>query len=223
MRKRYVNLAIVATMMVSLVACGSDNNTANNESGSNVAVTQESSSVQKPTEAPTEKQCKVKTVTFTTKHAANYNIYGSMTASDKDGAVIWTKDTKEYQDSQFPLVGEIGISGDKYYYVENNSVIALDLDTGNQLWANTEFGSAYYKSQITPDGNIYVNGSFGFPIFGVTPDGKTICRIQKLENSNIHVLGKMEYLGDGKFKVTGYDSTASSDKIETTIDINQYK
>ena len=99
-----------------------------------------------------------------------------ITAFHADGKELWTYSTGEYDLAQLPLVAEIGKYRNRYYFLEDCAVIALDLTTGKMIWRNEDF----YGSNIGiewfcfgDDGTLYLCGYFGPDFCAIDWDGNT--------------------------------------------------
>lgn len=118
-------------------------------------------------------------VTFEKKRDNPY-VSAVITAYDKNGGVMWTKQTGKY-DLMLDNVSEMGLHGEMYYYVEDKAVIALDARTGEKLWENKDFGGA--DALCAMGGNaMYLCGYFGPDFYAISYDGKTLTKIDHFSN-----------------------------------------
>lgn len=99
---------------------------------------------------------------------------GRIRAFDSANELMWSRDTGSYTAAQLPMVNDLGSNGDHYYYVEDGTIICLDLYTGEMLWTNSDFGGSAISCLYDDAGILYVSGYFGPDIYAVTPDGKTV-------------------------------------------------
>ena len=106
--------------------------------------------------------------------------FATITAYDADCNVVWELATLEYEISQIDRIAWVGELHDRVYYVEDGAVIALDRETGRQVWKNEEFGGSPSPMEgsclIAPDGTLYLTGYFGPDLMVVAPNGATVYR-----------------------------------------------
>jgi len=131
-------------------------------------------------------------VTFEKKRENPY-VSAVITAYDKNGGVMWTKQTGKY-DLMLDNVSEMGLHGDMYYYVEDRAVIALDARTGEKLWENKDFGGADALCAMG-DNAMYLCGYFGPDFYAISYDGKTLTKIDQF-NTDYQWPFKMEISGN---------------------------
>lgn len=123
-------------------------------------------------------------ITFETTYADSSE-YAVITALDEDGDIVWQNETEYYEIAQLARVSDIGLWEDRYYYVEDGSVVALDRETGDRLWVNADFGgSPADKSgcMICPDGTIYITGYLGPDFMAIDKDGQQLAYISIVHN-----------------------------------------
>lgn len=99
---------------------------------------------------------------------------GSIKAYSSEGNLLWSQETGSYSVTQLPRVAEIGRNEELYYYCEDGAIIALDIYTGEMLWANPEFTGSPTSCVFDDDGILYICGYFGPDIYAVTPKGETV-------------------------------------------------
>lgn len=117
-----------------------------------------------------------------------------ITGIDSRGDTIWTYQTK-YMAADLDCVSEIGVRDDCYYFVEDGSVIAMNLSDGTVKWKNDSFVGSGTAFAFGDDGSLYICGYYGPDFFAVDKDGNTINRIENFD-SNYFWSYKMEYLVD---------------------------
>lgn len=136
------------------------------------------------------------TVTFEEKYTSSYYQYGKFTARDAWGNVMWTRTSQySYPATQLSAVSEIGQRGTSYYYAEGGTIYALDTQTGNIRWSNTDFVNYGAKGLIASNGRIFVSGIFGPALVVLSPNGETLKRIEDF-NGYCRVTGTMGFRGD---------------------------
>lgn len=117
--------------------------------------------------------------------------YAVLTATGKDGAEIWKYTTERLDLTELSRIDDIGRFEDRYYYVENGALIALDVVTGEMLWKNVEFGGCAIASVVTEEGTVYACGYYGPDFFAADKNGKTLKVIDSL-NQDYYWAYKLE-------------------------------
>ncbi|MCD7885088.1 MAG: PQQ-like beta-propeller repeat protein [Lachnospiraceae bacterium] len=102
-------------------------------------------------------------------------VFADIYAYDAEGEYLWEYETGAYEPTELSRVYEIGQRNDCYYYVEGGTVVALEAETGEILWENSEFGGSG-KSAFS-DAGICLTGFYGPDFFAVSYDGTTLCEI----------------------------------------------
>ena len=96
---------------------------------------------------------------------------------DKDGNAVWSITTGEYPVTQLEGVQEIGIRGNRYYYVEDAGIIVLNLSDGTECWRNSDFSGGSISFDFGPDDTLYICGAFSPDFFAVDRNGNTLKKI----------------------------------------------
>lgn len=136
------------------------------------------------TAAPTEPESVVDRIIFE-HHYSDPMEYATLTACDRNGNTVWTYLSDLYPVGQLDFISDIGGNADRYYIVENGSILAFDMNTGTLLWKNDDFcGSPAGTDCAAFDeaGNLYICGFFGPDLFAVDSNGNTICSKDYLHN-----------------------------------------
>ena len=138
------------------------------------------------TEAPSETTLpEVPAITVTFEHVcAEGTEYARITGTDDRGSQVWSLETTHYQLSQLDRVSDVGSWQGRYYYVEDGTVVALNIADGSVLWTNADFGgcpAGKAATLIEENGTVYLCGFFGPDFFGVNAQGKTIQRMDTLD------------------------------------------
>ncbi|MCC8138627.1 MAG: PQQ-like beta-propeller repeat protein [Clostridiales bacterium] len=102
-------------------------------------------------------------------------VFADIYAYDADGEYLWDYETDAYEPTELSRVYEIGQRNGCYYYVEGGTVVALDAETGEFLWENSEFGGS--GQSAFSDAGICLTGFYGPDFFAVSYDGTTLCEI----------------------------------------------
>lgn len=106
--------------------------------------------------------------------------FAVITAKDHFGTTIWERTTNSYYATEALQIDEIGRSGDAYFYSEGGTIVALDLQSGNVLWTNSDFKGIGVKAVIDED-TIYACGYNGPVFYAVSTSGKTLARIAEFD------------------------------------------
>lgn len=172
------------------------------------ATTSAEETAQRETEAPTkateqeatkapDKEVDVSayTVSFDRTYDGGNEI-GLFTAYNGSGEVAWSF-TTSYPAAQLSNVENIGIRGNRYYFVERGTVKSLNLADGSLIWENSEFGGSCTDNAFAfgDDGTIYLAGYFGPDFFAVDKNGNSIKKIATL-NEDYMWPYDVKYLGD---------------------------
>ena len=113
-------------------------------------------------------------VTFD-RYIENGSEYAAIQGFDTAGNQLWVVTTALLPLSQLDRVTDIGRYEDRYYYIEDGAVMALNVVDGSLLWKNPDFRGAPLKDCvfIGQTGRIYLSGYFGPDIAVIEPDGST--------------------------------------------------
>lgn len=124
--------------------------------------------------------------------------YCILTCTDIQGNIAWTRESGHYQAAQLYRLSYVGTFEDRCYYVEDGSLVALNLLTGEELWRNTEFyGSPASADAVYIDeyGFICLTGYFGPDLMVVDPNGNTVKYFNTLQDGYYWAY-KLERSGD---------------------------
>lgn len=111
--------------------------------------------------------------------------YATLTGFDPDGNVVWSWDTDRCEVAQLERVSDIGQWQDRYYYVDDGTVVAVDAASGKILWRNGDFDGSpagLDATLIDKDGTVYLCGFFGPDFFAVDASGNTLKKIDSLDD-----------------------------------------
>lgn len=129
-----------------------------------------------------------------------------ITGLNMDGGPVWTYETKEDYIGQVDNLEEIGYFDGKYIFLAFGDVIALDLQTGKELWVNHDFKGAGMSWTTDYEGEkLYMCGYFGPDLFVMDLNGKTLNRITGKDDDTYWAY-KIEYINAHQVDVT-YEST----------------
>ena len=107
-------------------------------------------------------------------YAENGSEYAAIQGFDRDGNQLWVVTTALLPMAQMERVTDIGRYEDRYYYIEDGAVVALDVYTGSILWKNADFGGCPTEDCIVigDSGRLYLSGFFGPDLAVIEPDGQ---------------------------------------------------
>ena len=108
-------------------------------------------------------------------YTENGSEYAAIQGFDTAGNQLWVVTTALLPMAQLARVTDIGRYEDRYYYIEDGTVMALNVADGTVLWKNTDFCGAPLEDCvfIGETGRIYLSGYFGPDIAVIEPDGST--------------------------------------------------
>jgi len=106
-----------------------------------------------------------------------------ITATDANGKEIWKYETGKYEVAQLDRVEEIGISRNKFYFNEDGTITAMNLEDGSVAWKNDEFKSGGCRGTFGKEGNLYVCGYFGPDLMVIDEEGNTVLHKGNLDES----------------------------------------
>lgn len=147
-----------------------------------------------PMPEPTSALAPVDDIEFVSEYTNESMIYAIITAYSSTGEVVWSYKTPEYEATQLDRVSEIGCKDDRYYFVQDSSIVAMDVQTGNIIWQNGDFVGAGTASAFGKDA-IYLCGELGPDFYAISYDGKTLSRIERL-NEKYYWASEIELVGE---------------------------
>ena len=124
---------------------------------------------------------KVDSVSLTVKYNTNNTTYAIVEGKSNSGDVVWNYKTSEYPAAQLECASEIGQKDGIYYFVDGGTIVAANVQSGNIIWRNSDFGGASVKSTFAADG-IYMCGGLHPDLFVVDYNGNTILKIKTISS-----------------------------------------
>lgn len=106
--------------------------------------------------------------------------YAKITAYSENNDTVWVYETPQYEPTELPRVSEIGEKDDKYYFIQDRTVMALDIQTGTIVWENNDFGGSRTGVALGENA-IYLCGQYGPDFYAISYDGNTLARIEQLD------------------------------------------
>lgn len=121
--------------------------------------------------------------------------YAILTGVDDSGNVIWTYQTDKYMGADLDRVNEIAIRDGRYYFVEDGTIIALNISDGTVIWKNDSFSGGSPSFTFGDDGTLYICGYYGPDFLAVDKDGNTLKRIDSFDSDYFWPY-QIDYLGN---------------------------
>ena len=145
--------------------------------------------------------------------------YAIITALNENEEVVWKYETKKCMLADGDTVKDIGIFNEKYYFLEEGNIIALNLLDGSKIWENSEFGGDGVAFDFGKDGELYICGFHGPEFFAVDADGNTLANIVSFIPEYWWPC-KIEYLG--KNVRVSMDGSDFGKAVDIEVDIEDY-
>lgn len=106
--------------------------------------------------------------------------YAIITAYSNVGDIVWSYETPKCIMTEMTAVVELGQNGNYYYFVEDTSVVCIDVQSGIILWKNADYagrasGFAFGESEI------YLCGQYGPDFYAISYTGETLVRIDQFD------------------------------------------
>lgn len=120
--------------------------------------------------------------------------YAVITGYDAAENTVWSFETPRFGVTEMISVVELGQRGDRYYYVENTTVVCLDVQTGTRLWENSDYAGRATGFAFG-DSALYLCGQYGPDFFAVSYTGETLARIEQFD-PNYYWASEIELRGD---------------------------
>lgn len=120
--------------------------------------------------------------------------YAVITGYDAAENTVWSFETPRFGVTEMISVVELGQRGDRYYYVENTTVVCLDVQTGTRLWENSDYAGRATGFAFG-DSALYLCGQYGPDFFAVSYTGETLARIEQFD-PNYYWASEIELRGE---------------------------
>lgn len=120
--------------------------------------------------------------------------YAVITGYDAAENTVWSFETPRFVMTEMISVVELGQRGDRYYYVENTTVVCLDVQTGTRLWENSDYAGRATGFAFG-DSALYLCGQYGPDFFAVSYTGETLARIEQFD-PNYYWASEIELRGE---------------------------
>lgn len=207
-RKRWMILAVCMLVLLSLAACGKADggddsgaaalkstlqqvrdklDEAKRDKAESDSTADDSVSAQEKTPEPTPEpsaatepeQAAVEKIELT-RVPSGGDEYAVITGYDAAENTVWSFETPRFGVTEMISVVELGQRGDRYYYVENTTVVCLDVQTGTRLWENSDYAGRATGFAFG-DSALYLCGQYGPDFFAVSYTGETLARIEQFD------------------------------------------
>lgn len=186
MKRMMILLLALVMLLAGCAASTSDYDIPDDREDETIQATPEEPTAEptEATEAPTAPAWEGYEVTYEYLISKEGQEFCVLTGIDPAGNTAWTYISESYDMAQLERLSDIGRFQDRYYFVEDGSVVALEVCTGDVLWINDDFGGGYSmekSAMIDDDGCVYLCGFFGPDFFAVDAAGNTLQKIECLD------------------------------------------
>ena len=217
-RKRWMILAVCMLVLLSLAACGkadggddsgaaalkstlqqvrdkldeAKRDKAESDSTADDSVP-EPEKTPEPAAAAEPEQSAVERIELT-RVPSGVDEYAVITGYDAAENTVWSFETPRFGVTEMTSVVDLGQRDDRYYYVENTTVVCLDVQTGTRLWENSDYAGRATGFAFG-DSALYLCGQYGPDFFAVSYTGETLARIEQFD-PNYYWASEIELRGD---------------------------
>ena len=142
-------------------------------------------------------------------------------AVNENGKFVWKYETQKYDCCMLDRISEVGIRNEKYYLVEDGTIITFDLRNGNVIWKNSDFGGECSSYVFDDNDNLYMCGYDAPDFYAVDKSGNTLTKIDCFSDA-FGGAYEINYLGDNvsvKLEI-GYDS---GEPVIYYVDTNSFE
>lgn len=120
--------------------------------------------------------------------------YATITSYSDTGDIVWSYETPKYVATELTAVVEIGQKGNCYYFVEDTSVVCMDVQSGTILWKNDDYAGRATAFAFGENA-IYLCGQYGPDFYAIGYDGTSLAKIEQFD-TQYYWAGKIELLID---------------------------
>lgn len=121
------------------------------------------------------------TVTFKLEYQdGGQSLYGVIRALDSSGAVLWKRSTDSYMCAGYAQVTDLGIHGNRYYYEEGGTIVAIRIADGAILWKSVQALGAP-RCCFGAGDMIYLCGYYGPDFVALDRTGEALQYINSLD------------------------------------------
>ena len=243
-RKRWMILAVCMLVLLSLAACGKadggdDSGAAalesalrqgrdkldeakhdEAESGSTADDSEpEPEKTPEPAAAAEPEQSAVERIELT-RVPSGGDEYAVITGYDAAENTVWSFETPRFVMTEMTSVVELGQRDDRYYYVENTTVVCLDVQTGTRLWENSDYAGRATGFAFG-DSALYLCGQYGPDFFAVSYTGETLAKIEQFD-PNYYWASEIELRGEQALVYLHGGTPNYDDPMIFCVDLHTY-
>lgn len=243
-RKRWMILAVCMLVLLSLAACGkADGGDASGaaalesalrqvrdkldeakhdeaESGSTADDSEpEPEKTPEPAAAAEPEQSAVERIELT-RVPSGGDEYAVITGYDAAENTVWSFETPRFVMTEMTSVVELGQRDDRYYYVENTTVVCLDVQTGTRLWENSDYAGRATGFAFG-DSALCLCGQYGPDFFAVSYTGETLARIEQFD-PNYYWASEIELRGEQALVYLHGGTPNYDDPMIFCVDLHTY-
>ena len=173
----------------------------------------EAESTPEPTEMPKPEPTgpPAADVFFDPYYTDDFKEVAEITGLDSAGKELWFTKTDEFPGTDLTLCDEIGIENNMFYYVENGTVVTLDLRDGSRIWENRDFGGSSPTGVFDEEGTLYLCGYDHPDLFVVDKNGRTKRKVESF-SKNYSMPGAIS-IEDGTITIQ-FDSNGGTLKLD---------
>lgn len=146
--------------------------------------------------------------------------YAVITGYDAAENTVWSFETPRFWVTEMISVVELGQRGDRYYYVENTTVVCLDVQTGTRLWENSDYAGRATGFAFG-DSALYLCGQYGPDFFAVSYTGETLARIEQFD-PNYYWASEIELRGEQALVYLHGGTPNYDDPMIFCVDLHTY-
>lgn len=243
-RKRWMILAVCMLVLLSLAACGkadggddsgaaalkstlqqvrdkldeAKRDKAESDSTADDSVP-EPEKTPEPAAAAEPEQSAVERIELT-RVPSGVDEYAVITGYDAAENTVWSFETPRFGVTEMISVVELGQRGDRYYYVENTTVVCLDVQTGTRLWENSDYAGRATGFAFG-DSALYLCGQYGPDFFAVSYTGETLTRIEQFD-PNYYWASEIELRGEQALVYLHGGTPNYDDPMIFCVDLHTY-
>jgi len=110
--------------------------------------------------------------------------YAVISAKNASGDVLWTIETEHLEMAQMERIAPVGLWQDRDYFVQDDTLVALNVLDASSLWVNDDFSGSIASGAalIREDGSVCLAGYFGPDLFISDRDGNTLLKISEIHS-----------------------------------------
>ena len=108
------------------------------------------------------------------------SLYGVIRAEDISGAVLWERSTDSYMCAGYAQITDLGIHGNRYYYEEGGTIVAIRIEDGAILWKSVQALGAP-RCCFGEGDMIYLCGYYGPDFVALDRTGEALQYINSLD------------------------------------------